>query len=88
MQIQQGERTMNTAEILDSLNREIGNLQKARTILAGKPVRRVPRGHGPDAGKLPRGWGTFGKVKRSISAQGRKNIAAAQRKRWAKQKAA
>lgn len=61
---------MNTAEILDSLNREIGNLQQARKILTGKkPPQRETKA-------------------RVMSPQGRKNIAAAQRKRWAKLKAA
>lgn len=30
---------MDTNAIIDSLNREIGNLQQAREILAGKPVK-------------------------------------------------
>jgi hypothetical protein len=66
------EHYMDTTAIIDSLNREIGNLQQAREILSHD--------------KLPRVKGST--TKRIISPQGRKNIAAAQRKRWAKSKAA
>lgn len=80
---------MDTALILQSLDREIGNLQQARRILAGKPVqRRLPIHYNPDSARLPRGGGSTFKPKRVMSPEGRKAIAAGQKKRWAKQKAA
>lgn len=63
---------MDTAGIIQSLDREVSNLQKARNILAGerKPPQRET------------------KLRRRMSAEGRKAIAQGQKRRWAKQKAA
>jgi hypothetical protein len=63
---------MNTTELLSSIDSEIAKLQQVRSLLAGQSghVRR-----GPKPGK-----------KHTMSAEGRARIAAAQRKRWAKQK--
>ncbi|HUD21824.1 MAG TPA: hypothetical protein VMQ60_03185 [Acidobacteriaceae bacterium] len=56
---------MDTQQIIHSLETEITNLQKARSILTAEKPRRY-----------------------SISPAGRKRIAAAQKARWAKTKAA
>lgn len=65
---------MDTTELLSSIDSEIARLREARALLAGRDghVRR---------GRIP------GK-KRTMSAEARARIAAAQRKRWAAQKKA
>jgi hypothetical protein len=66
-----------TNEILASIDAEISVLKQARALLTGTS-------HGPNGG-----WIASGKHKRhTMSAEGRAAIAAAQRKRWAKQKKA
>ena len=62
---------MDTQAIIESIDKEIGNLQQARDILAGakKPPQR-------ETGK------------RILSPEARQRIAAAQKKRWEKQRAA
>jgi hypothetical protein len=64
---------MDTAQLISEIDSEIFRLQHARALLAG--------GHTVNRAK-PRG------AKRILSAEARARIAAAQRKRWAKQKAA
>jgi topoisomerase IA-like protein len=66
---------MNIAELLSSVDSEIARLQEARALLAGQD------GHSARRGKKPA-------KKHKMSAAGRAAIAAAQRKRWAKQKRA
>lgn len=63
---------MDTALILQALDKEIGVLQKVHSILAGKKPQ----------------WEPNLKPKRVVSPESRKLMAAAQRKRWAKVKAA
>lgn len=64
---------MNTSEVLSHIDAEISRLKQARALLAGTDGTR----------------GAFsGRNKRVMSAEARERIAAAQRKRWAKQKAA
>jgi hypothetical protein len=72
---------MNTKDIVSDIDAEIARLQSARSLLGGTPLTKR-RGR-------PRtsGFPTVPK-KRTMSAAGRKRIAEAQRKRWAKQKAA
>lgn len=57
---------MNTEAIIQSLDAQIGGMQRARNILAGK--------------KLPQ---RETKLKRTMSPEGRKAIAAGQKRRWA-----
>jgi hypothetical protein len=74
---------MNTRDILSVIDAEIARLQSARSLLAGtasKRKRRPRKADSPTAPPAP--------SKRTMSAAGRKAIAEAQRKRWAKQKAA
>ena len=69
---------VNTHELLSALDTEIVRLQHARTLIAGsaEPKRRGRPPASPKA--VPK--------KRTMSAEGRKRIADAQRKRWAAQK--
>lgn len=66
---------MNTSELLSSIDAEITRLRQARALLAGQDGYPSPR--------LP-----SGPKKRFMSAEARKRIGDAQRKRWAKQKKA
>jgi len=72
---------MNTRDILSAIDAEIARLQSARSLFVGtasdKRRGRPPASHSAGAPK-----------KRTLSAAGRKRIAEAQRKRWAKQKTA
>jgi hypothetical protein len=68
---------METTQILAEIDAEIQRLRQVRILLDGATARRGP---GRPAG-LPR-------KKRHLSAEARERIAAAQRKRWAKQKKA
>jgi hypothetical protein len=69
---------MNITEILSSIDAEIANLEQVRTVLTGI-------GNGTRAKK-----GANGRRKKRapLSRAARERIAAAQRKRWAKQKRA
>ena len=74
---------VNTQEIITALDAEIARLQHARSLLAAsdKPTRRGrPAKSAPLAFSVPK--------KRKLSPEARRKIAAAQKKRWAKQKAA
>jgi hypothetical protein len=64
---------MDTAQLVSEIDSEIARLQQARTLLAGLDSATHP--------KLPR-------KKRTLSAEARARIAAAQKRRWAKQKGA
>jgi hypothetical protein len=69
--------------ILKQIDAEIDALLRARALLLGEPVkgrRGRPRGSGAAKVKEP------AKRKRSLSAEGRARIAAAQKKRWAAKK--
>ena len=69
---------VNTPEIVAALDTEIARLQHARTLIAGsaQPKRRGQPPASPKAASK----------KRTMSAEGRKRIADAQRKRWAARK--
>ena len=73
---------MNTQEIITALDAEIARLQHARSVIAssGAPKAAHPAKAGLSAIPTPK--------KRKLSPEARKKIAAAQKKRWAKQKAA
>jgi hypothetical protein len=69
---------MNTHEIVNALESEIARLQHVRAVISGE--NGVKRRGRPPASAL------VAKKKRTLSPAARKKIAAAQRKRWAKQK--
>lgn len=68
--------SMNTSELLSSIDAEIARLHEVKALLAGQDKHQRPK-------FAPRRGGA-----RFMSAEARARIAAAQRKRWAKQKAA
>jgi hypothetical protein len=74
---------VNTKEIITALDAEIVRLQHARSLIvgSGEPKRRGrPAKSAPSTVPAPK--------KRKLSPEARKKIAAAQKKRWAKQRAA
>jgi hypothetical protein len=73
--------SVKTTEILAAIDTEIARLQEARNALAG--LSGAKRRGRPSASASPRKTNT---KKRTLSAEAREKIAAAQRKRWAKQK--
>jgi len=77
---------MGVSAIITSIDREIAQLRQARALLAGAvtalPKRKPGRPSGLAAGKIAK------KRKRTLSPEGRKRIAEAQKKRWAAQKKA
>jgi low affinity Fe/Cu permease len=73
--------SVKTTEILAAIDTEIARLQEARNALAG--LSGAKRRGRPSASALA--TQTIRK-KRTLSAEAREKIAAAQRKRWAKQK--
>ncbi|HEX3940128.1 MAG TPA: hypothetical protein VHX11_01435 [Acidobacteriaceae bacterium] len=81
---------MNTEEILRQIDAEISRLERARELFLGQ---RRNAGSGRTRGIAAAhraGTAHPGAVrkKRTISAEGRARIAAAQKRRWAKQKQA
>jgi hypothetical protein len=75
-------------EILAGIDQEIARLQHARNLLAGdQPRRGRPRGStSKKAAKATRTAKPTAHKKRKLSAEGRKRIAEAMRKRWAERK--
>jgi len=69
------------AEILSQIDREIAQLQHARALLAGNSIS-TKKAAAPVVKKAGR------KKKRNLTPEGRKRIAEAVKRRWAKQKAA
>jgi hypothetical protein len=74
---------MNTKEILTHIDFEIARLQQAKALLIGEPARR--KSGRPFSKPATRASSV---KKRTMSAEGRARIAAAQRARWAKAKKA
>jgi hypothetical protein len=74
---------MNTQDILSAIDAEIARLQSARSLLSGTASTKR-RGRPKAASGAP----VTTVKRRTMSAAGRQRVAEAQRKRWAKQKAA
>ena len=75
---------MGVSEILIEIDREIAQLQRARTLLAGAgAVGRKKALAAPTATKPAKR-----KKKRNLTPEGRKRIAEAVKRRWAEQKKA
>lgn len=75
---------MTTHEILTAIDEEISRLQQVRQLLSedgGNPRRTTPT-------SFVFGANTATRKRKPLSKAARERIAAAQRKRWAKQKAA
>jgi hypothetical protein len=75
-------RSMTIDSILAQLDSEIARLTQVRSLLASS-AKSAPRFSGAKVGKV----GATRRKKRVLSAEARKRIADAQRKRWAAQKA-
>lgn len=67
---------MSREQILAAIDDEISKLQQVRTLLQGSSGNKLSRF---SSGSKPR-------VKRVLSQEARQRIAAAQKRRWAKQK--
>jgi hypothetical protein len=82
---------MAVVDILAAIDQEIAQLQQARTLLSGGVAptakRKVGRPKKSEAIAVPAAKPAK-KKKRNLSAEGRKRIAEAVKKRWAAQKAA
>jgi len=74
---------MMTHEILTAIDEEISHLQQVRQLLSGDGSRRPTQ-----ATSFAFGGNTVPRKRKPLSRAARERIAAAQRKRWAKQKAA
>lgn len=81
---------MKVEEILAGIDQEIARLQHARNLLAGdQPRRGRPRGStSKKTVKAAKTVKPTARKKRKLSAEGRKRIAEAMRKRWAERKKA
>jgi hypothetical protein len=82
---------MAVVDILAAIDQEIAQLQQARALLSGGVApaakRKVGRPKKSEAIAVPAAKPAK-KKKRNLSAEGRKRIAEAVKKRWAAQKAA
>ena len=73
---------MGVSEILAQIDREIAQLQQARSLLGGGAVPATRKATAAPAAKKPV------KKKRNLTPEGRKRIAEAVKRRWAEQKKA
>jgi hypothetical protein len=69
------------SEILAQIDKEIAQLQQARSLLGGKVASTPRKSAAPAARKTA-------KKKRNLTPEGRKRIAEAVKRRWAEQKKA
>lgn len=74
---------MGVSEILVQIDREIAQLQQARTLLAGGAARANKKAAAGPAAKKP-----AKKKKRNLTPEGRRRIAEAVKRRWAEQRKA
>jgi len=70
------------SEILTQIDREIAQLQQARSLLGGAAVSTSKKAAAAKAARKP------AKKKRNLTPEGRKRIAEAVKRRWAEQKKA
>ena len=76
---------MGVSEILAQIDREIAQLQHARSVLGGKAAPAAKKAAAAPAAKKT---GKRRKKKRNLTPEGRKRIAEAVKRRWAEQKKA
>ena len=74
---------MGVSEILAQIDREIAQLQHARSVLGGKAAPAAKKSAAAPAVKKT---GKRRKKKRNLTPEGRKRIAEAVKRRWAEQK--
>jgi pyruvate/2-oxoglutarate dehydrogenase complex dihydrolipoamide acyltransferase (E2) component len=77
--------TVGVSEILAQIDREIAQLQHARSVLGGKAAPAAKKAAKAPAAKKT---GKRRKKKRNLTPEGRKRIAEAVKRRWAEQKKA
>ena len=70
---------MEVSRIIAEIDAQILKLQQARSLLAGTAIVRTGPGR-------PKGTKSSGAPKRRLSAEGRKRIADAMKKRWAERR--
>ncbi len=81
-------------EILEAIDAEIAKLQQVRALLAGSPdaiskIETITKRRGRPRGSATKAPASAKKpAKRTLSAEGKAKIAAAQKARWAAQKTA
>lgn len=75
---------MGVSEILIQIDREIAQLEQARTLLGGTAAKPAPK----KAAVAPATKKSAKRKKRNLSPEGRKRIAEAVKRRWAEQKKA
>ncbi|MEO6806301.1 MAG: hypothetical protein ABI286_01195 [Edaphobacter sp.] len=75
---------MEVSRIIAEIDAQISKLQQARTLLAGT-IQVASAGRGRPKGSKNTGSATPGK-KRKLSAEGRKRISDAMKKRWAERR--
>jgi hypothetical protein len=73
------------SRILDEIDSQISKLQQARELLSGTTVKVKGRGR-PKGSKNAKTAAKAAPRKRKISAEGRKRIAEAMKKRWAERR--
>ena len=76
---------MGVSEILAQIDKEIAQLQQARSLLGGKAAPAPKKAAAAPAAKKPV---KKRKKKRNLTPEGRKRIAEAVKRRWAEQKKA
>ena len=77
---------MEVSRILEEIDSQISKLQQARELLSGTAVK-VSKGRGrPKGSKNAKPAAKAAPRKRKISAEGRKRIAEAMKKRWAERR--
>ncbi len=76
---------MGVSEILAQIDREIAQLQHARSVLGGKAAPAAKKAKAAPAVKKT---GKRRKKKRNLTPEGRRRIAEAVKRRWAEQKKA
>ena len=75
---------MGVSEILAQIDKEIAQLEQARSLLGGKAASAPKKAAAAPAAKKP----VKKKKKRNLTPEGRKRIAEAVKRRWAEQKKA
>ncbi len=76
---------MEVSRIIAEIDEQISKLQQARELLSGTAVKVKGRGR-PKGSKNAKTAAKAAPRKRKISAEGRKRIAEAMRKRWAERR--
>lgn len=82
---------MNTKPLIANIDAEILKLEHAKSVLLGLGTASTPPAAGNRGRGRPKGSGKKlapAKAKRTMSAEGKAKIAAAQKERWAKAKKA